>query len=213
MRIFNTLREIHLIRKIPSRKSYCIFPHLAKCYPTPILPQTSFFSRSITYTLKIRKQNYLAKFRKKPFLYKRIHKESIKHHTLRRYTRKSHTYNQKGTQTNSAQPLQLEKTHLYTSQLSPKLPSKSQKPPNAKAFSLKRQRVYRQTPKYSNPNAKEFQINTRTFFNSYFPLKSLIKPDLPENSVQTEQKALPESSRYSQFMYRQPPFRLLLRRD
>ena len=46
--------------------------------------------------------------------------------------------------------------------------------------------------------------NARTFFNPYFPLKSLIKLDLPENSVQTEQEALPESSRYSQFMYRHP---------
>lgn len=75
----------------------------------------------------------------------------------------------------SPQPFQLEKTHLYTSQLYPKLPSKSQKPSNA-----------------------------RTFFNLIFPLKSLIKLDLPENSVQTEQEALPESSRYSQFMYRHP---------
>lgn len=115
-----------------------------------------FSLHNITYTLKIRKQNYLAKFRKKPFLYKRIHKENIKHHTLHHYTKKSHTYNQKGTQTNSVQPLQLEKTHLYTSQLSPKLPSKSQKPPNAKAFSLKRQRVYRQTSKRFKQNVKEF---------------------------------------------------------
>lgn len=171
MRIFNTLREIHLIRKIPSRKSYCIFPHLSKCYPTPILPQTSFFSRSITYTLKICKQSHLVKFRKKPFLYKHIHKENIKHHTLHHYTKKSHTYNQKGTQTNSVQPLQLEKTHLYTSQLSPKLPSKSQKPPNASTFPLKRQRVYRQTPKYSNPNAKKFQIKHKDVFQSLFSSK------------------------------------------
>ena len=145
MRIFNTLREIHLIRKIPSRKSYCIFPHLPKCHPTPILPQTSFFSRSITHRLKICKQSHLVKFRKKLFPYKHIHKESIKHHTLHRYTKKSHIYNQKGTQTNSSQPLQLEKTHLYTSQLSPKLPSKSQKPQNASTFYVKRKDVLVQT--------------------------------------------------------------------
>jgi len=71
-----------------NRLNKSLFPHLSKCHPTPILPQTSFFSRSITYTLKIRKQNYLAKFRKKPFLYKRIHKENIKHHTLHHYTKK-----------------------------------------------------------------------------------------------------------------------------
>lgn len=133
------------------------------------------FSSLHNLILKICKQKHLAKFRKKLFPYKRTHKESIKHHTLRRYTRKSHTYNQKGTQTNSFQPLQLEKTHLYTSQLSPKLPSKSQKPPNAKAFSLKRQRVYRQTPKYSNPNAKEFQIEHKDVFQFLFSSKILHK--------------------------------------
>ena len=156
MRIFNTPREIHLIRKIPSRKSYCIFPHLSKCHPTPILPQTSFFSRSTTHRLKICKQSHLVKFRKKLFLNKRIHKESIKHHTLRCYTKKSHTYNQKGTQTNSFQPLQLEKTHLYTSQLSPKRPSKSQKPPNARTFSLKRKYILSKTQ-------GRFILNVRAF--------------------------------------------------
>jgi len=150
MRIFNTLREIHLIRKIPSRKSYCIFPYLPKCHPTPILPQTSFFSRPITYTLKICKQNYLAKFRKKPFLYKRTHKENIKHHTLHHYTIKSHKYNQKGTQTNSLQPLQLEKN---TSLHLPTFPKTTFKIPET----AKRKGVFPQTPKSLPPNTEVFQ--------------------------------------------------------
>lgn len=37
------------------------------------------------------------------------------------------------------------------------------------------QRVYRQTPKHSNPNAKEFQIKRKDVFQSYFSSRIPIK--------------------------------------
>lgn len=111
-------------------------------------PPSNLFLFSLhNLILKICKQKHLAKFRKKLFPYKRTHKESIKHHTLRRYTRKSHTYNQKGTQTNSFQPLQLEK-HIST-------------PPNFPQNYLQNPRN-RQTQRRFPSNAKEFTAKHRS---------------------------------------------------
>lgn len=84
----------------------------------------------------------------------------------------------------------------------PKLPSKSPKPLNASSFPLKCQRVYPQTSKRFKQNVKEFSskrkgVSDKTqgrFSILIFPLKSLIKLDLPENSILTEQEAIPESS-------------------
>lgn len=44
---------------------------------SPILSQTTFFSRSVIHTIKICQQNYLVKLKKELFSHKYIHKEKL----------------------------------------------------------------------------------------------------------------------------------------
>ncbi len=78
----------------------------------------------------------------------------------------------------------------------PKLPSPPPKPPNASTFPLKRQRVYRQTPKRFRQNVKEFPSKRKDVSPpSYLP--TLL---FPESTYKNTPKPLPESSRHAQFM-------------
>lgn len=77
--------------------------------------------------------------------------------------------NQKDATKHFTQPPQLKNSPPPRLPTLPKPPSKSLRPPNASTFPLKRRRVYRQTPKHSNPNAKEFQIKRKDVFQPHFP--------------------------------------------
>lgn len=130
MRIEAVLSDT-IIRTIPNFTFTHAFPHLSKCHPTPILPQTSFFSRSIAPTLKIYKQSCLVKFRKITFPHKQTQKESIKHTLQINIQEKFTKIIKKIMQAYLPQLPQSEKPTTSTlPNFPPKLPSKSPKPPN-----------------------------------------------------------------------------------
>lgn len=129
-------------------------PILPKCHSPHFLSPTSFFSRSVAHPSKICKQKHLSKFQKQFKFPLQTQKESKQNNPPSADPQNAQKQNQKDTTIHFIQPPQLEK---LTSSTPPNSPQTTVKiPETASTFPLKRQRVYRQTPKRFRQNVKEF---------------------------------------------------------
>lgn len=140
-------------------------PLLPKCHIPHSLSQTTFFSRPAAHPFKIRKQNRLAKFKKK-----RNHTNSTPKASKKAIPRPTPTKFQKQTPQKdipkqSIKPHQLENTPTQTAiQIHPtsaQTPLKTHTPQNASTFSPKRKCISLQTPKSLLPNAKAFHLKRK----------------------------------------------------